>query len=211
MTFKKTEKEIIKAIVKYGGEVKSLVDVLNESKILEKRGIAIVPYGQPSYIFLRKDKFGDGDMEKKEGMGYAVELVSLIQLLIENRLIIIIPYEDSPSSVIGKKNSKKINSELISIDDGKEFISLGYRNVNWKSALGEQLAWINICSEDIMPMAKTLTSWFTVSQELKDLVKNNFKSEEDIRFRKQQKLTWVSIIFATIVGLLGIMYDVWKN
>ena len=62
-----------------------------------------------------------------------------------------------------------------------------------------------------MPMAKTLTSWFTVSQELKDLVKNNFKSEEDIRFRKQQKLTWVSIIFATIVGLLGIMYDVWKN
>ena len=44
MNFKKTEKEIIKAIVKYGGEVKSLVDVLNESQILEKRGIAILPH-----------------------------------------------------------------------------------------------------------------------------------------------------------------------
>ena len=27
MTFKKTEKEIIKAIVRYGGEVKSIIDV----------------------------------------------------------------------------------------------------------------------------------------------------------------------------------------
>ena len=57
MNFKKTDKEIIKAIVKYSGEVKSLVDVLNKSQILEKRGIAIVPCGQPSYIFLRKEKF----------------------------------------------------------------------------------------------------------------------------------------------------------
>ena len=54
MTFKKTEKEIIKAIVKYGGEVKSLVDVLNESKILEKRGIVIMPHEERCYIFLHK-------------------------------------------------------------------------------------------------------------------------------------------------------------
>ena len=65
MNFKKTEKEIIKAIVKYGGEVKSLVDVLNESKILEKRGIAIVPCPNDKvcYIFLHKDKFSEDDMD----------------------------------------------------------------------------------------------------------------------------------------------------
>ena len=55
MNFKKTEKEIIKAIVKYGGEVKSLVDVLNRSQLLEKRGIAIVPQNSLiNYIFLHK-------------------------------------------------------------------------------------------------------------------------------------------------------------
>ena len=35
MTFKKTEKEIIKAIVKYDGKAKSLAEVFNKSKLLE--------------------------------------------------------------------------------------------------------------------------------------------------------------------------------
>lgn len=42
MTFKKTEKEIIKAIAKYGDNEKSLAEVLHQSKLLEKRGLAIV-------------------------------------------------------------------------------------------------------------------------------------------------------------------------
>ena len=67
MTFKKTEKEIIKAIVKYGGEVKSLVDVLNESKILEKSGLVIMPHEERCYIFLHKDKFSECDLDEKKG------------------------------------------------------------------------------------------------------------------------------------------------
>ena len=54
-------------------------------------------------------------------------------------------------------------------------------------------------------MNKLLTPWFVVSQELIDLVKNNFKSEDEIRYRNQQIATWISIILATIIGLLGIM------
>lgn len=208
MTFKKTEKEIIQAIVKYGGEVKSLVDVLNESKILEKRGIAIVPCPNDKlcYIFLHKDKFGESDIEKKRGLGYVTELVSLMEVLIKERLIVIIPYRDSPSPVIGKLNAKKTAPEYISIDNGKEFITLGYRNVNWRDKDGNQIAWTNFCSDDVMPMTKLLTPWFSVSQELRDLVMNEFKTEEEIRFRKQQNLTWISIVLATIIGLLGIMF-----
>ena len=55
-------------------------------------------------------------------------------------------------------------------------------------------------------MTKLLTPWFSISQELKDLVKNDFKTEEEIRFRKQQVLTWISIVLATIIGLLGIIF-----
>lgn len=205
MTFKQTEKELIEAIVRYGGEVKSLVDVLNESKLLENRGIAIVPYNNSCLIFLRKEKFGDSEMEEKRGSGYVVEIASLINLLIEKRLIVIIPYRDCPSLVIGKPNSILCKSKLISIDNGKEFISLGYHSANWLDANGEQVAWPVYCSESTFPINKLLTHWFTVSQELKDLVKNNFKSEEDIRFEKQQDLTWISIAAATIIGLLGII------
>ena len=55
MSFKKTEKEILKAIVKNSGEVQSLAEVLNKSKLLEKRGIVIVPNKQPNFIYLSKD------------------------------------------------------------------------------------------------------------------------------------------------------------
>lgn len=212
MNFKKTEKEIIKAIVKYGGEVKSLVDVLNESQILEKRGIAIVPCSNDKlcYIFLHKDKFSEDDMDEKRGLGYVVEIVSLIQLLIEKRLIVIIPYRYRPSLVIGKPNASCHKPEVISIDNGNEFITLGYRNVNWLNAEGKQIAWTKFCSDDELPMTKLITPWFTVSQELVDLVKNNFKTEEEIRFRKQQILTWVSIFIAFIIGLRGNICELWK-
>ena len=212
MNFKKTEKEIIKAIVQYGGEVKSLVDVLNESKILEKRGIAIVPCPNDKvcYIFLHKDKFSEDDMDEKRGLGYVVEIVSLIQLLIEKRLIVIIPYRYRPSLVIGKPNASCHKPEVISIDNGNEFITLGYRNVNWLNAEGKQIAWTKYCSDDELPMTKLITPWFTVSQELVDLVKNNFKTEEEIRFRKQQILTWVSIFIAFIIGLRGNICELWK-
>ncbi len=204
MTFKKTEKEIIKAIVKYGGEVKSLVDVLNESKILEKRGIVIMPHDNQCYIFLHKDKFGDSDIDEKRGLGYVTELVSLVHHLIKERLIVIIPARDCPSPVIGKRLAKQTDPELISIDNGKEFITLRYRNVNWCDRAGHQIAWFVQLPLESLPVDKLLMPWFSVSQELRDLVKNNFKSEDEIRYINQQVLTWISIILATIIGLLGI-------
>ena len=60
MTFKKTEKEIIKTIVKYGGDVKSLADVINKSHLLEKRGIAIIPDNK-HIIYLKKSIYQDWD------------------------------------------------------------------------------------------------------------------------------------------------------
>lgn len=204
MTFKKTEKEIIKAIVKYGGEVKSLVDVLNESKILEKRGIVIMPHDNQCYIFLRKDKYSEDDMDEKRGLGYVTELVSLIHLLIKTRLIIIIPSRGCSTPVIGNRYAIQTAPEFISLEKGKEFITLRYRNVNLCNREGHQIAWPVWIPLETLPIDKLFTPCFSVSQELKDLVKHNFKSEEDIRFEKQQVLTWISIVIATIIGLLGI-------
>ena len=56
-----------------------------------------------------------------------------------------------------------------------------------------------------MPISKTLTAWFSVSQELKDLVKHGFKTEEQRRFSKQQWLTWISILVALSIGILGFL------
>lgn len=204
MTFKKTEKEILKAIVKNGGEVKSLAEVLNKSKLLEKRGIAIVPNRNPNFIFLSKEKY---DEYEKDALGYVTELISLIEYLIKNRFIVTIPYQSSPVLVVGKEKSEYSNKPgLISINDGTEYVV--FRNENWAelvSPSGNQTHWIVKCSDEYIALEKVLNSWFTVSAELKDLVSHNFRSKDERRYRTQVILTWVSIAVAIGIGLLGFL------
>ena len=199
MTFKKTEKEIIKTIVKYGGDVKSLADVINKSHLLEKRGIAIIPDNK-HIIYLKKTIYKDWD--DKEAFGYIADMVSLISYLIDNRLLITIPFRDSKPLVIGKEKSE-YGKNCIVINDGEGYIVADQDFFNWYEN-NQQAYWPCTCSEEFLPISKTLTSWFSVSQELKDLVKHNFKTEEQRRYNTQQRLMWVSIFVALLIGLLGI-------
>lgn len=199
MTFKKTEKEIIKTIVKYGGDVKSLADVINKSHLLEKRGIAIIPNNR-NLIYLKKTMYQDWD--DKEAFGYIADFVSLITYLIDNRLIVTIPFRNTQPLVIGKEKAEW-GKRCIVINDGEGIIQEDQDFFNWYEN-NQQAYWPCTCSEEFMPISKTLTSWFSVSQELKDMVKHNFKSEEERRFAKQQRLTWISIVVAMAIGLLGL-------
>lgn len=199
MTFKKTEKEILKAIVKYGGDVKSLADVINKSHLLEKRGIAIIPDNK-NLIYLKKTHYEDWD--DKEAFGYIADFVSLICYLIDNRLIVTIPFRNSQPLVIGKEKAEW-GKRCIVINNGEGIIQEDQDFFNWYEN-NQQAYWPCTCSEEFMPISKTLTSWFSVSQELKDLVKHNFKTEEERRFSKQQRLTWISIIVTGFIGLAGL-------
>ena len=200
MTFKKTEKEIIKTIVKFDGEVKSLSEVINKSGLLEKRGIAIATDGRKSTIFLKKDRY---DYEEKEPIGFVSEMISLINMLVERRYIITIPFDASPELIIGRKTARWHKPGWIIVDE-KEYVD--EKMFNWLNSKGEQIYWPVTCQENTFPVGKTIYRWYTVSQELKELVKHNFKTEEQIRFEKQQWLTWISIAVALFIGLLGIFY-----
>ena len=57
--WKESEKEILRAIVKYDGKAESLAEVLNKSKLLEKRGIGIVQHGEKNMIFLKNTMYDD--------------------------------------------------------------------------------------------------------------------------------------------------------
>ena len=203
MVFKCTEKEFISALIKYEGKAKSLAEVLNKSKLLEKRGIGIVQYGGKNIIFLKKELYDD--WFHNDGLGYVVELLSLIDTLMKKKYIIMIPFCTDNTLVIGTENARGVRPELISVN-GSEFITLAERMENWWDALGNQLYWPCKYTEQELPMGNLLHCAFSVSEELRELVKNNFKSEEEIRFRKQQYLTWISIIAAILIGILGIIF-----
>lgn len=203
MTYKKTEKEIIKAIVQYDGKAKSLAEVLNKSKLLEKRGIGIVEYGGNNIIFLDKDRYDD--WEDSEGMGYVAELLSLINTLIKQKHLVMIPFCTDDTLVIGAEESKWSRPDVIVVN-GVEQICVAERYENWFDAKGEQKYWPHVFSERELPIGNTFNMAFAVSQELRELVKHHFKSEEEVRFRKQQWLTWISIAVAAAIGILGIIF-----
>ena len=138
MILNHTEKEFISAITTYEGKAKSLAEVLNKSKLLERRGIGIVQYGGKNIIFLRKDLYDD--WFHNDGLGYVVELLSLIDTLIKKKYIIMIPFCTDNVLVIGTEDSRWLRPELISVHEN-EFITLVDRMENWLDALGNQLYW----------------------------------------------------------------------
>lgn len=203
MTFKKTEKEIIKAIVKYGGEDnKSLAEVLHESKLLEKRGIAIVRQSGTNYVFLDKKKYDYEDSNK--AFGYIAEIISLVSMLIEKRLIVLIPFANSYTDEIGIEGFRGIKPDIYTTKSG-EIICLADRNVNWFDKNNQQKCWPSHFTDKEMPLDHFFRFPFSASQELKDLVENDFQTEEQIRFAKQQRLTWISIAVTAFIGFAGLI------
>jgi hypothetical protein len=205
MTFKKTEKEILQAIVKYGGESKSLAEVLNKSKLLEKRGIAIIHQNSINYVFLDKSKYDD--WFNNEAYGYIAEMMSLVERLINNRLIVLIPFESSYADAIGINGLQGIKPDVYRTDKG-ETICLADRNVNWFDAYGNQKSWPCHYTEKEMPLDHFFNCPFSVSEELRDLVKHGFRTEEQIRFQKQQCLTRISIIVAVVIGISSLIIGI---
>ena len=204
MKFKKTEKEIIKAIVKYGDGKCSLAEALDKDKLLEKKGIAIIHENGRNYVFL--DMAVHEDWFANDGLGYVAELIALKELLIQNRDLILIPYVHAYSHTIGVNGFNGVKPDVYTTNDN-EVICLADRNVNWFDNNRNQKCWPCDYSEKEMPLAQFFNCAYSVSQELRDLVKHNFKTAEEIRFSKQQFATWVSIGVALMIGLLGIFIN----
>ena len=206
MNFKKTEKEIIKTIVKYGGDVKSLSEVLNKSELLEKKGIVVAFENNQSYLFFDKQKY---NWEDKRPLGYLTEMVSLLKYLIQNRLITVLPLREQVSLVIGRKASRYSTLDTIETEDA--FIKVGSRYDWIDKKTHDQTYWPESISESDLPLYEYLNCWFSVSQELKDMVKNGFRSEEQNRFKKQQRLTWISIFVAAAIGIASLVINIIKH
>ena len=204
MTFKKTEKEIIKAIVKYGEKEHSMAKVLNKSKLLENRGLVIAFASNRSYVFSDKQKY---EWEDAKAISYISELISLLKYLIANRLITILPINLREVHAVGRHHSKPYRPGYLEVDDA--ILEVDSNRGNWiDKETNEQTYWPCCYSDKELPISAYLESFFSVSQELKDLVKSDFKTEEQIRFEIQQRLTWISIAVAGAVGLLSLIISV---
>ena len=77
----------MRALVKYNDSVNSIAEVLNESRLVEKREVAIIPYERENLVFYNQEKYKN----EKEIYALVTELVSLIDLLVKERYIVPVP------------------------------------------------------------------------------------------------------------------------
>lgn len=154
-------------------------------------------------IFLRKDIYEE--WFDRNGLGYVEELLSLIDTLIKEKYIKLVSSVTDNILVVGAKKSRMVCLDFISVNDN-ETICLADRNENWFDAYNHQMYWPCKFTDDELHIGSIFNVAFSVNEELRTLVKNNFKSAEEIRFIKQQRLTWISIAVAAVLGLLGIIF-----
>lgn len=205
MKFSKEEKEIVKVIVKYANNSENIASAFNASGLLEKRGIAIVNAGGVTLAFFSQEKYPDFFPSGKSP--YMSLLLNLIDRLVQNGSIICGDSADADPLVIGAKSSRWAKLNMLSVNDTEVIILEGPNQGWYDKTTGQMLYWEwNEWGNQLERVCHYLHSDYCVSEELKDLVKNKFKSDEQRRFAKQQWATWISIIVAIALGILGLIF-----
>lgn len=205
MKFSKEEKEIVKVIVKYANNSENIASAFNASGLLEKRGIAIVNAGGNTFAFFKVDMYPDLFTGAKPV--YMSLLLNLIERLVQNGSIICGDSADANPLVIGAKSSRWEKRNALSVNDTEAIILEGpYKG--WYDKATRQMLYCewSVWGNQLASVCRYLHSDYSVSEELKELVKNDFKTDEEIRFAKQQWATWISIAVAIILGILGIIF-----
>lgn len=205
MKFSKEEKEIVKVIVKYANNSKNIASAFNASGLLEKRGIAIVNAGGVTLVFFNQEKYPNFFPNAKSP--YLSLLLNLIERLVQNGSIICGDSADANPLVIGAKSSRWEKRNALSVNDTEAIILEGPYKGWYDKATRQMLYWEwNEWGNQLERVCHYLHSDYCVSEELKELVKNDFKTDEEIRFAKQQWMTWISIGVAILLGVLGFIF-----
>lgn len=205
MKFSKEEREIVKVIVKYANNSENIASAFNASGLLEKRGIAIVNAGGVTLVFFNQEKYPDFFPNAKSP--YLSLLLNLIERLVQNGSIICGDSADANPLVIGAKSSRWEKLNKLAVNDTEVIILEGPYTGWYEKTNGQMLYWEwNEWGNQLSRVCHYLYSDYCVSEELKDLVKNKFKSDEQRRFAKQQWATWISIAVAIILGILGLIF-----
>ena len=204
MKFSKEEQKIVKAIVQCENQGGNIALALNYSQLLEKQGVGIVCTNNENLVFLRKDLYSD--CFSNNGRGYVNTFLNLIEKLEKNNHLICERTTYSQPLVIGATSSEWVKIGVIAVN-GDEALILEGPYTGWYGADRQEKYWMyNDWSKQLSSISRFLYSNYCVSEELKELVKNNFKTDEEIRFAKQQFATWLSIGVAILLGILGIIF-----
>ena len=178
---------------------------VSSSNGFEAMGKKTTELGGNTFAFFKVDMYPDLFTGAKPV--YMSLLLNLIERLVQNGSIICGDSADANPLVIGAKSSRWEKRNALSVNDTEAIILEGpYKG--WYDKATRQMLYCewSVWGNQLASVCRYLHSDYSVSEELKELVKNDFKTDEEIRFAKQQWATWISIAVAIILGILGIIF-----
>ena len=123
------------------------------------------------------------------------DIVFLLKYLDENRFIYVHSNNNVQNSLFSIKKYKKVDEFYFGIIDENTFGSDGQMFTEIHTNIGKEIQQV---SKGIIYS----------SFALKDLVHNNFETPEQKHFKKNQLATWISIVFAFLIGATGIWLNI---
>jgi len=211
--FNKREKDILNMLYNISNDKLEFFSYHLQHKYfkdLNDSALFIFPKREEIYLYIPKARF-DNIEERKGAMTELMEFITLINFLREERYLQLIPNED-----VGKSELHVIRKDFdkIQIEQSSKNIILNKNGDYIDPKQGQYI--FNSDSKIIFEGVKLPTLIYKqviencmgllfVSEELKEFIRNKFKSKEDIRYSRNQVATWVGISLALIFGILGII------
>jgi hypothetical protein len=215
--FNQREQHIIKLISEIEiGSTDTFSRILQEKffTIKKKNALIVNHISQDILLYINTSDFND--LSKRSiAVVELLELVSLISYLEEEGYLSILPtskYTGLDCIYEGFNNivSTKQNDTFTDTDGTISQLKI--------DKIEKSDGTISFLSISIEPLYETIKKNFLAfiypSEDIKSLVKNDFKSDEDIKFRKQHVLSWAGLITAIVIGILSILftvYSIYKN
>lgn len=212
--FNVREKEIIKLINEIEiGSTDTFSRVLQEKyfKIQKNSALVVNHINQDVLLYIATNDFNDLSKRAK-AIGELWELVTLIAYLNSERYLSILPITT--------------NSQIDFMYEGFVNLSSTPQNITFTDTDGtisnikpdrieKSNSTISFMSVSIKPLyepiKRNLLGIIYPTEGIKSLVKNEFKSDEDIKFKKQYGLAWAGLIIAIIIGFFGIFYSIYST
>lgn len=206
------ERKIIDIIANVGiDNTDTFSRILQEKYFTEERGrILIVNHvTKDVLLYLRIEDFNIISQRIK-AIGELWELISLVSYLNDERLLTVLDIpSNSQIDFMFQGFSGGINSSQESITfkdkDGTTSLILPDKITKYDGSISFK----SVSFRDLYePISKKLSCIIYPTEGLIFLVNNKYKTNEDLKFGKQNIISWVSICIAFLIGLISIVLSI---
>jgi hypothetical protein len=220
-TFNKREKDILNMLFNISNETPELFSFYLKKKYfqnLTSSALLVLPELKKIILHIPKIDFDDLDKRKRITIEF-IEFLSLIKFLKDERYIDIIQIDDLIPNIdlLGKDFDKieeaPAKKKGFTLNERGDYIIPSHSELIMNSNSETIYQGVEFKNDIYKQVVENCMGLLFVSEELREFVKNKYKSKEDLRYRYGQIFTWIGIMLALVFGVLGLNnpFDDHKN